>query len=174
MSMPRSLVIALSVAGCFWAHLAHAGSGKAAPASPVEHGRYLVRITGCNDCHTDGYSQTGGNIPEKQWLMGSRLGWRGPWGTTYPPNLRLFMQTMTEAQWLKLARSATYRPPMPWVSLHNMSPKDLAAIYRFIRYLGPAGTPAPAFVPPNQQPGGPVVQFPAPPPVAPQGRQAAR
>jgi hypothetical protein len=25
---------------------------------------------------------TGGNIPESQWLMGDKLGWRGPWGTT--------------------------------------------------------------------------------------------
>jgi len=24
-----------------------------------------------------------------EWLLGSAIGWRGPWGTTYPPNLRL-------------------------------------------------------------------------------------
>jgi uncharacterized membrane protein len=25
----------------------------------VERGRYLVKITGCNDCHTAGYAPTG-------------------------------------------------------------------------------------------------------------------
>ena len=40
---------------------------------------------------------------------------------------------------------------------------DLRALYRYIRYLGPAGKPAPAFVPPGQEPKGPAVQFPAPP-----------
>jgi hypothetical protein len=37
-------------------------------------------------------------------------------------------------------------------------------MYRYIRYLGPAGKPAPAFVPPDQAPKGPAVQFPVPPP----------
>ena len=55
----------------------------------VERGRYLAIIGGCNDCHTDGYLQTEGDVPEEQWLLGSPLGWRGPWGTTFPPNLRL-------------------------------------------------------------------------------------
>ena len=43
----------------------------------VERGRYLVRITGCNDCHTAGYAPSGGKVPEAQWLTGDALGWRG-------------------------------------------------------------------------------------------------
>jgi mono/diheme cytochrome c family protein len=162
--MPRPVAITLSMVGCLLAYAACTQLANAAASASVEHGRYLVRIAGCNDCHTDGYNETGGKIPEKQWLMGSKLGWHGPWGTTYAPNLRLFMQTVTEAQWLALAKSTTYRPPMPWVALHHMSKLDLSAIYHFIRYLGPAGVSAPAFVPPDQQPKGPVVQFTAPPP----------
>lgn len=37
------------------------------------------------------------------------------------------------------------------------------ALYRLLRHLGPAGEPAPAWMPPNQAPQGPFVQFPAPP-----------
>ena len=45
----------------------------------------------------------------------------------------------------------------------NMSTPDLRAVYRYIRHLGPAGKPAPTFVPPDQTPPQPFVQFPAPP-----------
>ena len=75
-------------------------------AQPDDRGRYLVKITGCNDCHTPGYAQTGGKIPEKDWLTGSSLGWRGPWGTTYAPNLRLFRQHLSEDEWVTIAHSA--------------------------------------------------------------------
>src|SRR5262245_33528136 len=54
-------------------------------AEPDDRGRYLVKITGCNDCHTPGYAQTGGKIPEKDWLTGSSLGFRGPWVPLMPP-----------------------------------------------------------------------------------------
>jgi hypothetical protein len=126
----------------------------------VERGRYLVKITGCNDCHTPGYAQTAGGIPEQHWLTGDRLGFRGPWGTTYPTNLRLYMQYFSEEQWIQLAQTAQTRPPMPWFVLHAMTAADLSAIYHFIRFLGPAGDSAPAYLPPGQEPKHPYVQFP--------------
>jgi mono/diheme cytochrome c family protein len=129
----------------------------------VERGRYLAKIAGCNDCHTAGYPQAGGDIPESEWLKGDRLGWRGPWGTTYGSNLRLFVAAITEEQWLHLARTAKYRPPMPWFALRDMTDEDLIGLYRFIRHLGPAGEPAPEWVPPDQEPDGPYVQWPEPP-----------
>lgn len=135
----------------------------ATKGSYVERGRYLVRIAGCNDCHTAGYAQAEGKIPEKEWLLGDSLGFRGPWGTTYPSNLRLAMSRMTEAEWLKAAHTMKLRPPMSWFALRDMDKDDLRAIYRFVRQLEPTGTPAPAFVPPGQTPAGPFVQFPAPP-----------
>jgi hypothetical protein len=49
---------------------------------------------------------------------------------------------------------------MPWFALHDMSAQDLRALYRFVKSLGPAGGPAPAFVPPGQEPKGPYVRFP--------------
>ena len=132
------------------------------PQADIQRGRYLVRITGCNDCHTPGYPESNGRTPEKDWLTGSPLGWRGPWGTTYASNLRLVMNNMSEAQWLKHAR-VEWRPPMPWFNLQGMNDADLRAIYRYVRHLGPAGKPAPAYVPPEQTPAQPYVQFPAPP-----------
>jgi mono/diheme cytochrome c family protein len=129
----------------------------------VKRGRYIVRIGGCNDCHTAGFAPSGGKVPESQWLEGDQLGWRGPWGTTYPVNLRLYMQDLSEEQWVKKAKTLTTRPPMPWWALHAMSERDLKALYRYVRYLGPAGKPAPDYLPPDKTPPPPFVQFPAPP-----------
>lgn len=125
-------------------------------------GRYLVQITGCNDCHTPGYAQSGGKVDESLWLTGDELGWKGPWGTTYASNLRLLAKGMTADQFMKLARSPL-RPPMPWFNLRDMRDKDVKAIYAYLKHLGPAGKPAPAYVHPDKKPKGPFVQFPAPP-----------
>ena len=126
----------------------------------VARGRYLITIAGCNDCHTPNYPQSGGKTPEKDWLTGDALGWRGPWGTTYAPNLRLSIPKMSEAEWVKTAKTLKTRPPMPCFNLHRMSDGDLRAIYRYVQHLGPAGKPAPDYVPPGQKPAGPYVQFP--------------
>ncbi len=126
----------------------------------VQRGRYLVQVAGCNDCHTANYAPSGGKVPEKEWLTGDALGWRGAWGTTYATNLRLSMQALTEDQWVAKAKNLTARPPMPWFNVRRMSESDLRAIYRYVRHLGPAGKPAPDYVPPDRMPRGPYVQFP--------------
>lgn len=138
-------------------------AGHAARAVSVERGRYVARIAGCNDCHTAGYAPSGGQVPEAEWLKGDVLGWRGPWGTTYPANLRRVLARYSEDQWVRLARTAQYRPPMPWFALRDMDESDLRSLYRFVRSLKVEGPAAPAYVPPNQTPQGPFVQFPAAP-----------
>ena len=70
----------------------------------VARGRYLVQIAGCNDCHTPGYMESAGGVDEALWLTGNPVGWTGPWGTTYPPNLRLLADKLPEGQWLSYAR----------------------------------------------------------------------
>ncbi len=100
-----------------------------------------------------------GAAPESEWLTGDSVGWRGPWGTTYPPNLRLFMQTMSEDAWVQFAHAAGGRPPMPFWALHTLTAQDLRAMYRFIKSLGPKGVAAPAGLAPDEEPKTPVILF---------------
>ena len=139
------------------------GQPKALDNKTADHARYVIKIAGCNDCHTTGYAEAAGKIPEKEWLKGDAMGWRGPWGTTYASNLRLYFHNLSEEQWIRIARSVEFRPPMPWFVLREMKEQDLRAIYRLIRHLGPAGEPAPAYVPPDQEPKQPFILFPASP-----------
>jgi mono/diheme cytochrome c family protein len=114
----------------------------------TERGRYLGATTGCNDCHTAGYAESGGGIPQTEWLTGIPVGYSGPWGTTYAANLRRTAANMDEAQFIAKSRSPLL-PPMPWFGLRDLTDEDVAAIYRFIRSLGPAGEDMPAYVPPE-------------------------
>ena len=131
----------------------------------IDRGKYLVQIGGCNDCHTAGYAMKEGNVPESEWLKGDALGWRGPWGTTYAINLRIRMGEMTEDEWVEYGKTFKTRPPMPWFNIHAMSEVDLRSLHKYVTSFEDKGEPAPEFVPPEQEPQGPVVQFPdAPPP----------
>jgi mono/diheme cytochrome c family protein len=127
-------------------------------SSQIEAGRYLVKIGGCNDCHTPGFVETNGAAPaEADWLMGGSVGFSGPWGVSYPANLRLSFQNMTEEEFIEMSRAGKGRPPMPWPSLMSMSDSDLRAIYVYIRSLGPKGAPAPAALSPGVAPDRPHV-----------------
>jgi mono/diheme cytochrome c family protein len=130
----------------------------------IERGRYIAKIGGCNDCHTAGYPQKGGQVPEAQWLTGDAIGFRGPWGTTYPTNLRLRVHQMSESQWVTYAKNLQSRPPMPWFNVRAMSEVDLRAFYKFVRGLGPPGDPAPAYLAPNVEPKTPYIVFVPKPP----------
>jgi mono/diheme cytochrome c family protein len=125
----------------------------------IERGKYVVKTSGCNDCHTEGYLLQEGNVPEDQWLMGSSLGWSGPWGTTYARNLRIFMNGLTEDQWVDIAHTLKVMPPMPWWGVREMTDSDLRSIYLLIRSLGPVGEKAPAYLPPGQKPKPPYAEF---------------
>lgn len=106
----------------------------------IEEGRRLVKIAGCNDCHTPRFAESGGNLPEKDWLVGSPVGFKGPWGTTYASNLRLLVKTFKEKPFIKHIRNKNYLPPMPGYALNAMTDKELGSVYAFIASLGPAGT----------------------------------
>jgi len=144
-----------------WLHAADAP--QSVSAKDLARGKYPLVIGSCNDCHTPGYAPSNGKVPDKDWLTGDRLGWRGPWGTTYAANLRTYMEALTEAQWVAKAKALETRPPMPWYSVRALTVQDLRAIYRYIRHLGPAGAAAPAYLPPDKEPSPPFVTFPAPP-----------
>ena len=155
--MKRSIVI---IAAAAFAAITSAAASATPPdlSASIARGRYLVHISGCNDCHTPGYPETDGKVPEADWLVGSEVGFQGPWGTTYPANLRVAVDRMTEAQFLARARSEM-RPPMPWFNLRAMTDNDLRAMYRYVRSLGPKGDPAPSYAAPGAKVATPYIVF---------------
>ena len=138
----------------------------------VARGEYLVRIAGCNDCHTPAYAENQGKVPKEHWLTGSPLGFNGPWGTTYPTNLRLRMQDFSEEEWLAYSANLRTRPLMPDFAVRDMTEDDRRALYRFIHGLGPAGTPAPAALPPGKAPPLPHMALVLPATASPAGAAA--
>lgn len=140
-----------------------ASANDSADAMPLSEsqarGRYLVRVAGCNDCHTPGFMQQGEAVPESEWLVGVPLGFKGPWGTSYAPNLRTKVQALSEDQWTTFAKNANGRPPMPWVSLHAMNDADLRSMYRYIKTLGVSDNATPAPLPPGEMPTTPYLVF---------------
>jgi len=115
----------------------------------IARGRYLVTIGGCNDCHTPGYVQSNGQVPEESWLQGSSVGFSGPWGVSYPGNLRLLVAGMEPDNWLNRV-DAGGLPPMPWPALQAMNTEDRIAVYQYLRALGPAGEWSPVAQPPGE------------------------
>jgi len=124
----------------------------------VDRGRMLTVIGGCNDCHTPGYPEAAGKIPEQERLTGNTVGFQGPWGTSYPVNLRLYVQGLSEKDWLARVRQPM-RPPMPWFNLRDTNDRDLIAMYLYLRALGPAGKPAPAATAPGITVSTPYFEF---------------
>ena len=150
---------------------AAAATAMPSDAELLEQGEYLVKIAGCNDCHTPGYMQAAGGVPKDRWMVGNPLGFHGPWGTTFAANLRMKAAEMDEAGWIKYTGELHTRPMMPDFAVRAMRETDRVAIYRFIRSLGPVGEPAPAYLPPGQAPTAPYVEMVLPP--APEGAAAA-
>jgi len=160
------------------AHAADAKSGKPgadatkASATQISRGRYLLMVGSCNDCHTAGFAASDGKMPEKDWLLGGGpLGFRGPWGTTYAPNLRVSMSKMTEGEWVKYAKALKTRPPMPWFNLNHWSGADLKAFYQYVKQLGAVEQSVPAYLPPDKAPPMPYIQWPMLPAKAEAGKK---
>jgi len=160
--MKKTLALALLAAAALVGQFGPKVAANDQHEAQIERGRYLIKVSGCNDCHTAGYLLANGETPVSEWLKGDNFGWSGPWGTTYGSNLRLFVQNMTESQWVQAAKTLRRAPPMPWFNLNTMEESDLVAIYHFIRSLGDVGEPAPAMLAPGVEPPAPFAMFPAP------------
>jgi mono/diheme cytochrome c family protein len=159
-SVASALAVLLGLAGLYDARPAIGATVAASPAEAIARGRYLVKISHCNDCHTAGYSASKGGMPESRWLMGNPVGWRSRQGTTYAINLRLYMQGLSLQDWLHLARTQHARPPMPWWAVRDMNDADLAAMYTYVHSLEPKGSPAPDFLPGDRAPAPPFSTLP--------------
>jgi hypothetical protein len=144
-------IVAVAIAGASSAR----GSAQVDPL--VERGHYLVGFGSCNDCHTPGWRESDGTIPETKWMTGTTLGYRGPWGTSYPANVRLEFARISENEWLFMIRTRGGHWPMVWHNLRFLKIEDQRAIYRFIKHLGPRGAETPADLPPSIEPKTPYV-----------------
>jgi hypothetical protein len=125
----------------------------------VERGKLVSIIGGCHDCHTAGYNESGGQIDPKNALMGTGLGYQGPWGTTYPKNLRLTAASKSEDEFVQFAKTFQTRPPMPWYNVHAMEESDLRSLYQYIKSLGDPGKAAPEALDPGTEPKTPYLVF---------------
>ena len=163
--MPRiALVLALSAA----AVVTVPPSVHAEDVAPsAAWGRHVAIIGGCNDCHTAGYAESNGKLDPAAALAGSPVGFRGPWGTTYPANLRLVAAKMDEAAFVDRMKHLETWPPMPFFNVREMGEGDLASLYLYIRSLGKPGDPAPDYVAPDREPVTPYIVFA--PPTMPKG-----
>lgn len=128
----------------------------------VERGHNVAIVSGCHDCHTAGYMESGGKLDPATALAGAAIGFPGPWGTTYPSNLRLVAAERDEDGFAQHLRTLKTRPPMPYFNLNAMPETDMRSLYRYIRSLGEPGGMAPAAVPPGEEPTTPYIVF-APP-----------
>jgi mono/diheme cytochrome c family protein len=150
------------------AMIAAAATQAGAAEISVKRGEQVAVTAGCHDCHTAGYVETGGKVDPAAALMGTPLGWQGPWGTTYAANLRLTAKDKASedgfTQYLKTFKA---RPPMPFFNVHAMDDSDIRSLYQYIVSLGDAGVPVPDYVPPGQEPKTPYIVIA--PPIMPKG-----
>jgi hypothetical protein len=162
------LVVLASAAACHSGTPANASStgsgalppssGPAVEAESMEKaGEYLTIVGSCNDCHTQGWAETKGKIAPADRFAGLDVGFRGEWGTSYGKNLRTITQRQSEDHWvetLKTADGGDGKPPMPWWNTAMMNDRDLRAMYRYIKSLGPNPKGVPRSLPPGKEPTG--------------------
>jgi hypothetical protein len=137
--------------------LAAAGPAFAAEEVSVARGLLVSIIGGCHDCHTEGYGEADGKIDPNKALKGGRVGWRGPWGTTYPWNLRIRVQDLSEDGYVTYLQTLRTRPPMPWYNVRVIPESDMRSLYRYLKSLGDPGEDVPEYLRPDEEPRTPFV-----------------
>jgi mono/diheme cytochrome c family protein len=159
----------ISIQGLLASSMIMAAAAQAGAAEvSVKRGEQVAITGGCHDCHTAGYLESGGKIDPAASLAGTQLGWQGPWGTTYPANLRLTAKDKGgEDGFVQYLKTFEARPPMPYFNVHAMDESDLRSLYQYIASLGEPGAPVPEFVPPGQEPKTPYIVIA--PPIMPKG-----
>jgi mono/diheme cytochrome c family protein len=144
---------------------APAGAQQSGSNAAVERGRYLVRITGCHDCHSP---KVQGMTPNLDLALSGRpsttqlptetktevhaspdlTAWTGPWGFSVASNLTPEPTTGIGTRYNEAGFIATMRtgkkpngtpimPPMPSDVYQNMTDDDLKAIFAYLRTVKP-------------------------------------
>ncbi|NKL23390.1 c-type cytochrome [Rhizobium leguminosarum] len=118
--------------------------GPAQAQTPVERGRYLVTMGGCNDCHTPGYFS--GKPDQTRVLGGSDVGFLGPDNGTYVgPNLTPDAETglgywsaddiVKAIQTGITPEGRELAPMMPWRRFAGLQKSDAYAIAAYLKSL---------------------------------------
>jgi len=103
-------------------------------------------------------------VPAEQLLAGDAVGFSGPWGTSYPANLRLSAQAMSAEDWADMLKDRNGLPPMPWSTVNHMNRADLMALHAYIVSLGEGGNDVPMAVTDGSAPQTPYIWFVPEPP----------
>jgi hypothetical protein len=145
-----------------------AADGPVVSAASMEQaGEYLTIVGSCNDCHTQGWTESEGKVAPADRFAGFNVGFRGPWGTSYGKNLRTVVQRQSEDHWVEVMKTSDGgdgKPPMPWWNTKQMSDRDLRAMYRYIKSLGPKTNGVPRSLPAGREPTGPYIWVTPQPP----------
>lgn len=142
----------------------------------VARGMYLVRITGCHDCHSP---KVEGMVPDLTRALSGRpattslptgaqtevhasldlTAWQGPWGYSVASNLTPDPATGLGNRYTAAAFITTMRtgkkpngtqiqPPMPSDVYQNMTDDDLRAIFAYLQTIKPIRNAVLAGLPP--------------------------
>lgn len=113
-------------------------------SAEVRHGWYLVRIAGCEDCHT-AVMPNGQRNPAMMFAGGMRFS--GPFGVAVSLNITPSPEgigSMTEAQFARTLRTGRVdgtgrklSPIMPFDNFKNLKASDIRAIYAYLRTVPP-------------------------------------
>ena len=135
--MGRTSSLASLAAACLLAAACQQAETGAAAPSPVERGRYLVTVGGCNDCHTPWKLGEAGPEPDMTRMLSghpeslklppppvlppgpwgvvaalSMTAWAGPWGISYTSNLTPDPETglgaLSEENFIKAMRTGRH------------------------------------------------------------------
>jgi mono/diheme cytochrome c family protein len=122
-----------------------------AQAQDIDHGRYLVTIMGCTDCHTPGHFL--GQPDMARFLGGSDVGFEIPGlGTFHGPNLTpdpTGLGGWSEAEIATAIRTGVrpdgrqLAPAMPWMNYAALTDRDAADIAAFLKTLSPVANDVP-------------------------------
>jgi len=140
--------------------------GAASAETPVERGKYLVTLSGCNDCHTPGGLI--GQPDAKRRLGGSDVGFGDPasgvWvGGNLTPDKQTGLGKWTTRE-IVAAITQGVRPDgrklseiMPWPALSHLRPDDAIAIAAYLQSLPAVSNAVPGPFKAGQTPSVPYV-----------------
>ena len=127
--------------------------------SPIERGKYLVTLGGCNDCHTPGYFL--GKPDMARFLGGSDVGFDIPGlgafaGRNITPDKETGIGNWTTEQIVAALQTGVrpdgrvLAPIMPWHAFANLTKDDVTAIAAFLQSLPPVKNAVPGPFGPGQ------------------------